>query len=105
MSLPRTWSNLPSVMPAAPASRSTYSRLFEIAAPAGSGSAAAAAPGIARAVRQEAAAAVVLSFILPSGGKRPPPQGTIGQQPTPPAGVQDGSVARASRLRRVHDMP
>src|SRR5215211_8337795 len=66
-------SNLPSVMPAASAERSTYSRLADLAAPGGNGSAALAAAGIAKAVRHTAAAAALLKFMLPSGGKRPLP--------------------------------
>src|SRR5829696_1346845 len=91
-------------MPLASAIRVTYSRLLDIAAPGG-GSAALATAGVARTVRQAAAAAALLSFMLPSGGKRPLPRGTIGQEPTPPATLRETESVGPTRLRRVHDMP
>ena len=88
-------------MPAAPAERSTYSRLLDIAAPGGSGSAAPAAAGIARAVRHAAAAAALLSFMLPSGGKRPLPRGPTARDATPVATGEGVSQERLEQPPRL----
>src|SRR3954451_11831474 len=104
-SFPRTSSNLPSVMPFAPATRVTYSRFDDIAAPGGGVAAPAPAGAASMAPSAIAAALTRIPLIPPSlfahhGGER---QATTVDKETAPRRVAAMLAAGVSSLEELFD--